>query len=198
MLKDRFFYPLAALIAAGMVIFAMSFAKNTTLSNCEIWEDGYVMSGEDLTRLAVQPGTQAEFMASSGGQPAFARLTSTVARASVHPKPGIFAPLGPEYERAFATRRLKLTITARSSAINGLDHFDMAYFSDGSGDTEWIPKPLTADWEEHSFQFRPGALSERRGLDHFSMWPGETAELLTMDVREMRVDVLDAPSCQTK
>ncbi len=196
MLKDRFFYPLAAIIAVGMVIYAMSFGVRQDLTDCEIWENGYVMSGEDLTRLAVQPGTQAEFIATAGGQPAYARLTSTVARASIHPKPGIFAPLGLEYERAFATRRLKLTIIARSSAINGLEQFDMAYFSDGSGGTEWIPKPLTADWEEHSFQFRPGVLTARRGLDHFSMWPGETADLLRMDVREMRVEVLDAPSCE--
>jgi len=52
MLKDRFFYPLAALIAVAMVIFAMSFADTPDLSDCEIWKNGYLMSGEDFTRLA--------------------------------------------------------------------------------------------------------------------------------------------------
>jgi len=55
MLKDRFFYPLAAIIAVSMVIYAMSFADNPDLSDCEIWTNGYVMSGEDLIRLAAQP-----------------------------------------------------------------------------------------------------------------------------------------------
>ena len=194
MLKDRFFYPLAAIIALAMVVFAMSFADNPVLTNEEIWKHGYVMSGEDLTRLAAQPGTQAEFVAATGGQPAYARLTSTVARDSLPTdKPGVFAPLGLDYERAFATRRLKMTITARASGISGLKHFDMGYFSAGSGDSKWNRKSLTNEWEDYTMQFKPGALTEQIGLDHFSMWPGETAELLSMDVREMRVEVLDPP-----
>jgi len=195
MLKDRFFYPLAAIIALLMVIFAMSFADNPILTDDEIWKNGYVMSGEDLVRLAAQPGTQSEYIAAAGGQPAYARLTSTVARASLPTdKPGVFAPLGLDYERAFATRRLKMTITARASAISGLDTFDMGYFSAGSGDSKWNRKSLTADWKDYTMEFRPGALTENIGLDHFSMWPGETAELLSMDVREMRVEVLDPPT----
>ena len=153
------------------------------------------MSDEDLSRLAAQPGTQAEFVAAAAAQPAYARLMSTVARANVDPKPGVFAPLGLDYERAFATRRLRMTITARSSAVNGLDSFDMGYFTAGAGDSPWIRAQLTDAWEEHSFTYMPGALSAKVGLDHFSIWPGETAELLSMDVREMRVQVLDPPSC---
>lgn len=195
MLKDRFFYPLATIIAIAMVVFAMSFAVKIDLTDQEIWDNGYVMAGEDLIRLTAQPGTQAEFIAASGGQPAYARLTSTAARASLpSDKPGVFAPLGLDYERAFATRRLKMTITARSSAINGLNHFDMGYFSAGSGDSKWIRKTLTSDWKDYVMEFTPGALTAQIGLDHFSMWPGETAELLRMDVREMRVEVLDPPT----
>lgn len=199
MLKDRFFYPLAAIIAIGMVIYAMSFADTPDLSDCEIWKNGYVMSGEDLTRLAAQPGTQAEFMAAAGGQPAFARLSSTVARKSLPTdKPGIFAPLGVEYERAFATRKLRLIITARASAIQGLDHFDMGYFTAGANDSAWIRKDLSSDWSDYVMEFTPEALTAKIGLDHFSMWPGETGELLKMDVKEMRVKVLNPPSCTTK
>lgn len=195
MLKDFIFYPLAMIIVIGMVIYAISFGSNTTLTDVEIWKKGYVMSGEDLTRLAAQPGTQAKFVAASGAQPAYARLTSTVARASLPTdKPGIFAPLGPEYERAFSTRKLRLTITARTSTIQGLEHFDMGYFTAGSGDSRWIRKALKDEWEDYVMEFTPGALTAQVGLDHFSMWPGETAELLSMDVREMRVEVLDPPT----
>lgn len=197
MLKDRFFYPLAALLTMAMVGFALSLADNPDVSDEEIWCDGYVMSGENLTRLAAQPGTQAVFVAASGTEPAYAQLMSAVARATIDPKPGIFAPLGPDYERAFSTRRLRLTITARASAVNGLESFDMGYFTAGSGDSDWNRRQLTPDWGEHVMEYTPGALSENRGLDHFSMWPGETAEDLTMDVREMQVEVLDPPlTCQ--
>ena len=195
MLKDRYFYPLAAVIVAGMIAFALSFGERIDLTDREIWDDGYTMQGEDLARLTAQPGTQAVFVAEAGGETAYSRLTSTAARATLPTdKPGVFAPLGPQYERAFATRKLRMTITARASRINPLDHFDMGYFSAGSGDSRLIRKELTTDWEDYVFEFSPGALTENQGLDHFSVWPGETAELLNMDVKYMHVEVLNPPS----
>ena len=95
MLKDRFFYPLAGLVAAAMVFFAMSFGERVDLTDKDIWEKGYVMEGEDRIRLPAQPGTQSVFVAASGGEDAYARLTSTVARSALPTdKPGGFAPLG--------------------------------------------------------------------------------------------------------
>lgn len=193
MLKDRFFYPLAALIVAGMVALALSFGERIDLTDREIWDAGYVMSGEDLIRLTAQPGTQAVFVAAAGGEPAYARLTSTAARDSLPKGPGVFAPLGSQYERAFATRNLRMTVTARASRINPTDSFDIGYFSAGSGDSGWKRKTLTSDWAQYTMEFRPGALTDRQGLDHASIWPGETGELLNVDVKEIRVTVLDPP-----
>ena len=193
MLKDRFFYPLAALIVFAMIAFALSFGERIDLTDCEIWSDGYTLSGEDLVRLTAQPGTQAVFIAAAGGEPAYARLTSTAARDSLPPGPGVFAPLGPQYERAFATRMLRMTVTARAPRQNPLETFDIGYFSAGSGDSGWKRQALKTDWTDYSIDFRPGALTDRQGLDHASVWPGETAELLNVDIQAISVDVLDPP-----
>lgn len=193
MLKDRFFYPLAAVIVVAMVGFALSFGERVELTECEIWSSGYTMEGEDLVRLTAQPGTQAVFVAAASGQPAYARLTSTAARDSLPKGPGVFAPLGPQYERAFATRNLRMTVTARASRLNGLESFDIGYFSAGSGDSGWMRKTLSSGWAEYEMEFRPGALTELQGLDHASIWPGETAELLNVDVQKITVRVLDPP-----
>ena len=193
MLKDRFFYPLAALIVVAMVAGALSFGERIDLSDREIWNTGYTMTGEDLVRLTAQPGTQAVFVAAASEEPAYARLTSTAARDSLPKGPGVFAPLGPQYERAFASRDIRMTVTARSSRINGLETFDIGYFSAGSGDSGWKRKTLTADWNDYVLDFRPGALTEQVGLDHASVWPGETAELLNVDIKSIRVIVRNPP-----
>lgn len=194
MLKDRIFYPLAALIVFGMIALALSFGQRVDLTECEIWSEGYIMSGEELVRLTAQPGTQAVYVAAAGGEPAYARLTSTAARESLpDDKPGVFAPIGPQYERAFATHKLRMTVMARASRLNPLESFDIGYFSAGSGDSDWERHRLTSDWVEYALEFRPGALTNRQGLDHASIWPGETGELLNMDVRDIRVRVLDPP-----
>ena len=193
MLKDRFFYPLAALIVAGIIALALSFGERADLTETEIYKFGYTLSGEELVRLTAQPGTQSEFVAAAGGEPAYARLSSTAARDSLPPGPGVFAPLGPEYERAFATRNLRMTVTARGSRLNPLKTFDIGYFSAGSGDSGWKRRTLTTDWADYEMEFRPGALTAQQGLDHASIWPGETGELLYVDVRQIRVEVLDPP-----
>ncbi|GGX74593.1 hypothetical protein GCM10011309_25940 [Litorimonas cladophorae] len=194
MLKDRYFYPLAAIIVAAMIVFALSLGERIDLTDREIWDNGYTMEGEELVRLTAQPGTQAIYVAAAGGESAFARLSSTAARESLPPGPGVFAPLGPQYERAFATRLLRMTVTARASRINPLEHFDMGYFSAGSGDSGWTRRELTESWTDYSIEFRPGALTAQQGLDHASVWPGEMAEVLNMDVKKIRVEVLDPPS----
>jgi len=195
MLKDRYFYPLAALIVAVIIAVSLSFGDRVDLTDCDVWTSGYLMEGEDLGRLTAQPGTQAVFVAPSGGQPAYARLSSTAARDSLPPGPGVFAPLGPQYERAFATRNLRMTVTARASRLNALETFDIGYFSAGSGDSGWKRKTLTPEWTDYTIEFRPGALTAQQGLDHASVWPGETAELLNVDVMKIKVEVLDPPAC---
>lgn len=194
MLKDRYFYPLAAAIVFAMVAIALSFGQRDDLTDIEIWENGYSMSGEELGQLTAQPGTQAVFIAATGGEPAYARLTSTAARESLPPGPGVFAPLGPKYEKAFAARDIRMIVTARASRLNPLESFDIGYFSAGSKDSGWRRHELTPDWKEYVLDFNPGPLTERRGLDHASVWPGETAELLNVDVKEIRVIVLDPPN----
>lgn len=193
MLKDRFFYPLAAIIVAAMILAALSFGDSADLSIDEIRASGYRMSGEDLVRLTAQPGTQAIYVAASGGEPAYARLSSTAARDSLPPGPGVFAPLGLIHERAFAAQNIRMTVTARKSRINGLDSFDIGYFSAGSKDSGWKRKKLTPDWKEYVLDFNPGALTERIGLDHASVWPGETAELLNVDIKSIEVVVRNLP-----
>ena len=193
MLKDRFFYPLAAILVAAMIYGALSFAEAPDLNVEEIRKSGYLMAGEDLVRLTAQPGTQAVYVAAARGEPAYARLTSTAARDSLPKGPGVFAPLGLIHERAFAAQNIRMTVTARSSRINGLETFDIGYFSAGSGDSGWKRKNLTPEWKAYVLDFKPGALNERVGLDHASIWPGETAELLNVDIKSIEVIVRNAP-----
>ena len=191
MLKDRYFYPLAVLVIAGIVGIALSFGGSESYSPEVLRAQGYTIAGEDLARLESQPGTQSEFVAATAGEPAYARLSSTVAFDIAPPGPGTFASIGPDYEAAFGGYPLRLTITARRSRISGLDGFDIAYFTAGAGDSGWQPRTLGEDWADYVLEFTPGVpngVGERR--DFFSVWPGRTAEPRYMDVRRMRIDVL--------
>ncbi|MEP1229238.1 MAG: hypothetical protein ABJG88_01040 [Litorimonas sp.] len=191
MLKDVFFYPLAGIIIALIIGGALSLGNHDVLTVNDIRQQGFTVEGPDLAGLTAAPGTNYEYIAATPNDPALARLVTTLARDVAPPSPGIFAALNPNYEAAFSQQTLRLTITARSSAKEGLAEFDMAYFTAGSGDSGWKRQTLTSEWAEYSFDFTTGAVKGEGDLDYFSIWPGITGEPLMMDVKRMRIDVLE-------
>ena len=193
MLKDIFFYPLAALIIGAMIFAALSFGDYEVLTPESIRANGFTVEGPDLTTLTAAPGTNYEYIAETDSAPAHARLVTTLARDVAPPSQGIFATLNPDYERAFENQRLRLTITARSSPKNGLVDFDMAYFTTNSGATGWQRKTLGKDWVDYVLEFKSGAVKDEGDISYFAMWPGVTGEPLTMDVSHMRVEVMGGP-----
>lgn len=193
MLKDIFFYPLAALIMGALVYGALSFADYEVLTPEIIRAQGFTVEGENLTTLTAAPGTNFEYIAETSNHPAHARLVTTLARDVAPPSQGIFAVLNPDYELAFTKRRLRLTITARSSVKNGLSDFDMSYFTVNSGATGWKRKKLSPQWADYVLEFKSGTVKGDGDLSYFAMWPGVTGEPLTMDVARMHVEVIDKP-----
>ncbi|WP_409432789.1 hypothetical protein ACJ3XI_11365 [Litorimonas sp. RW-G-Af-16] len=191
MLRDLYFYPLAALAISLIIGLALSFGNYDRPSDAELLREGYTMEGEDLTKLTTGTGTHSEFIAAVGDTPAFARLWSDIARDNIPPYAGVFAPLNSDMERAFAGRRLRMTVTARQSRNDPLTEFDMAYFTAGPGDSGWQRRQLTSDWAEYSFEFTPPLPTAEPDIDYFGIWPGDTAEPLSMDVAKMRIEVLD-------
>jgi len=194
MLKDIFFYPLAALIIGAMIYGALSIGDYEVLTPEKIRAQGYTVEGENLTTLTAAPGTNYDYMAQTDNSPAHARLVTTLARDVAPPSQGIFAVLNPDYELAFAGQTLRLTITARSSVQNGLTDFDMSYFTTSSGTTGWQRKVLGPEWADYVLEFKSGPLKDSSkgegDLSYFAMWPGVTAEPLMMDVSRMRVEVI--------
>ena len=193
MLKDRFFYPLALALIAGMVWFALSRASASKLTDACIWQNGYVSQGEDLARLTASPGTSYEYMGATSKDPAHIVAMTQIARKNIDPSAGVFAPLGPDYERAFAGQKIRLTVRARQGRKDPLEEFDMAYFTSGVGNTGWQRYKLTPKWKNYSLDYTPGLPNGDPDLDYFGVWPGEDGEQKTMDIEFMKVDVLSKP-----
>lgn len=191
MLKDILFYPLALLIIAAMIFGALSLGSHEALSLDDIRMQGFTVEGPDFETLTAAPGTNFDYIGPRENEGGFARLYTNLAREDAPPSQGIFAALNPIYEEAFAGHRLRLTITARASAQNGLSDFDMSYFTSSSGATGWKRKTLSSQWEDYVLEFSTLPLTSEPDLNYFSIWPGVTAEPLSMDVARMRIEIID-------
>lgn len=194
MLKDRFFYPLALALIAGMIWFALSRASVTRLSDACIWHNGFATQGEDLVTLTASPGTAYDYFAATSNDPAYIVATTQIPRRDAPASAGVFAALGPDYERAFAGQKIRLTVRARQGRKNPLAEFDMGYFTAGAGDSGWRRRALTPVWQDYVLDFAPKVPNGDPDLDYFGVWPGEDGEQETMDVASMKIEVLSKPA----
>jgi len=194
MLKDRFFYPLALALIAGMIWFALSLSTRTKLTDACIWHNGYITQGEDLVTLTASPGTIYDYIGATPMDPAHVVAMTQIPRRDAPASAGVFAALGPDYERAFAGQKIRLTVRARQGRKNPLTAFDMGYFTAGAGDSGWRRRTLTPDWKDYVLDFSPKTPNGDPDLDYFGIWPGEAGEQETMDIEFMRVDVLSKPA----
>ena len=189
-MKDRYFYPLALLVIAGIIVLALRpGAKPDGPSDADIAENGYSMTGNELERLVAAPGTLVSFETDEFGKVHFAALSSNLPRKMAAASAGVFATLGPQYERVFADKQLKITIVARAGNINPLEKFEAGYFTAGTGDSGWKPFDLGADYHSYSFTFTPQG-GGNPGNDYVGIWPGADGKNKVMNVKSIRIEVL--------
>ena len=191
MLRDLYFYPLAGLVIAAMIAFALSLGDYERPSDQQIRAQGYVLQGEDLTRLTASAATNSEFIAQTASTPAHARLWTHIAKENVGLSAGVFATMDENHKRVFAGERLRLTITARQSRYEPLEVFEAGYFASGANATGWLEYELTPEWQDYQFEFTPKFPEAKADIDYFGIWPGDTADLRYMDVSKMQVEVLE-------
>lgn len=187
MLKDWQFYPIVILLIAGMVTLALSFAD--TPDPDEVLA-GFVVEGEQLTQLFPASGTTISIAGDAENPSAYAVLSAHIAREQAPPSAGVFATLGPVYEKAFAGQNIRISITARKGQATPVKSFDAGYFTAGAGDSGWKTFTLSNIFETYSFDFTPGLPQSDPGTDFVGIWPDVPGEQKTVDVKSIRVEII--------
>ena len=191
MLKDRYFYPLAIALIAAMIWFALSKGTHDILTTKNILENGYVIDKENLSKLIASPGTSYDFVAKAqGNSQSYVTLKSSIALNNIPTSAGVFAPLGPELEKAFAERHLRITVRARQGQNTPLTNFYIAYFTADVGDSGWQRKTLTPAWQNYVIEFNPKATVNKLGVDYLGILPGKTGNQKTIDVQFIKIDII--------
>lgn len=191
MIRDRFFYPLIALLIVLIVTVAMLPSCRESLTDTDIRTQGYLALGDDLALIEASPGTTVSFVGETGGQPAFVTASAHLARSAAPPSAGVFAPLGSDYERVFAGKNLRMTLTARQGSANPVETFRMGYFTAGPGDSGWQTFQLTPEFQDFSFTFTPPLPNDEPDLDYFGVWPDEEGQQREMDISKFQIEVLN-------
>lgn len=190
-MKDFYFYTLSATFIATSILIAMMHSTEIKVSDECIVENGFIAQGKELKNLTSSPGTSFTFVAASQSSPAYITASSHVPRVNAQASAGIFAVLGPDYERVLGGRALSMTVSARKNRAYALDEFDMGYFTAGAGDSGWKTRKLTNVWRDYVLYFTPTSSQSEPDIDYLGIWPGVRGEKKLMDLRYIKVKVLD-------
>lgn len=190
MLRDAFFYPLAAVLIGGIVLLALSVGGEPPITDEDILNEGWRMSGSDLRGLTVSPGSGAVYSSDEGG---YIRLSQQVPLGVEPPSIGVFATLGPAHERVFAGKRLRISFRARAARSNPLRVFQTAYVPLEAPPSDWENHELTLEWRNYRFEYTPPETESEPNVDFIAIFPGRWGRNQQMDVAAIRVDVLGRP-----
>ncbi|MEE9272069.1 MAG: hypothetical protein V3U57_02175 [Robiginitomaculum sp.] len=189
-MRDRFFYPLALLVIAAIVGFAIMLGERSEAPTPEeILKNGIALEGETLHRLIAGPGTRVQYTTDNSGE-IIAVLSTNIPFEQAEKSAGVFMPVPPAYKEVFAEKRLKMTVMARRGAAKPLDEFDMAYFAFGGGQTQWNQKQLTPEFKKYTLYFTPRVNKGRPGIDYAGIWPGRAGHVQTLELKKISVVVV--------
>jgi hypothetical protein len=168
---------------AGIVAYALSFEVNEAPVNADL----YQRSGAALEALFPSPGTTVRPPSAEAGAGSYAVLTAHMTQELAPPSAGVFATLGPAYEKNFAGQVIDITVRARAGQVNPSPKMLVNYITPGVGQTGWRAFDLGEDFTDYSLEFSP--LKSPEVTNHYlGIWPDTEGQGRTVEVESVTVE----------
>lgn len=191
-LPDWAFYPIATLVAAGMVGGALSYGDNSLRSREEILNDGIVFEGESLNAITLGNGLSAQIL--GDGDEIFARIDAVRGPFDGIQSAGAFFALSPAELEAIQGRRVRVRFTVRSADEHGAAGVRLNLFIPGVGQNAGQHVELGSEFESFTLEINPRICSWEFGF--VGLWPDWDFERNTIDLERVELTPLDvSPNC---
>jgi len=196
-LPDWLFYPLAALLAAVLIVFSLRYWPGKSHEAGPFDgspRDGVSISGRQLGLMQAGPGLSAQLVEQDG---------ETFLRTAAGQRPdegvrsaGVFLALPERFGAFYAGKKIVASMDLRSTGRDASPQAFTAYYSLGRGNSPHTPCPLSAHWQTCTMHYRPSPAGKGKVLDYFGLWPDPQGLSKTADIRSIRI-ALDDGSEQT-
>lgn len=210
-MRDYLFFPLAIAAMLGMVALALKPGPERVRAALAAFgdpESGVRIEGETLSMLQMPDGLSMDMIALPDGTDA-ARLAAFRPYDQPPLSQGAFITLPPDFGRAFAGHRVRVTVSARRAPASGSPAFKMAYFGGEDGQNSgWRDMQTTDDVKTFYFDLDLPPDSPEPTVDYIAVWPdpegmGRAIDLVSMSARivgelpSLRRDAPEGPEGET-
>jgi hypothetical protein len=187
-MQDRYFFPLAAVVAGAFVFTALQpFADRPPtgpLSSGGRNAEDITAEGRELHRFL--PGNFDGLKIVDTPEGKILRITRQASETYEDPRSGPHIVLAEDLEFTFESRKIEITIEARAAATAGASEFEANYYAKAEGESGWLTFPLTSEFQPYTFTFDTPAYGGTLGYDYLAIRPVVPDKERAMEVRSMR------------
>ncbi len=176
-----------ALAVIGMIFAALTFGEKAPTADPM---DGYKVSGTSLQGLVASPGTTMSFAGDKTNPIAYAVLGADF-KANEQKSPGVFTLMAPQYSKAYAGKKLRLTVRARAGKTKPSRQFFMAFFAFTEGRKGWQKFEPTAEFQDFEVITKLGAYNAEQPEIYFAVWPDSSGDGRTLEVESFEVEIIE-------
>ncbi len=172
-MRDHLFFPLALLLAAGMVVLAVLPARGAlpsgpiSVGNLDYSE--ITVDGVDLNRI--QTGGDADITLVRLGPTLVLQVATRAGALSEDPLLGPHFPLAADIEAQFAGFPVEVTVRARPGLDGGAMQMQANYAARSGQESGWQVFDLKPEFADFTFRYKVPERSGEPGLDYLAIRP---------------------------
>lgn len=172
-MRDKFFFPLAALLT-GMMIFLAVQPGIGRLPDGAVAGDGLnynriVIEGPYLNKAV--SGGDARVQLIRDGKSYYLYIEAAADALMAAPELGPHFRLAADIETQFAGRRVRVTARVRPADTRGAEQVELNYSSGRAGDSGWQMLDLQSGFADVSFEYDVPPLEGDQGVDYIGIRP---------------------------
>jgi hypothetical protein len=188
-MQDRYFFPLAAVVAGAFIFTAIQpFADRAPrgpLSAGGRNAEDVTAQGDELHRFV--PGNYNGLKIVETPEGKVLRITLLATEGYEDPRSGPHIVLAADLEFAFESRPIEVVIEARAAADSGASQFQADYFAKSEGESGWQTFDLTPEFRTYRFTFSVPSYIGTEGYDYLAIRPVVPDKKRAMEVRSVRI-----------
>lgn len=176
-MPDRLFFPIAFLLAAGLVFLALLPAMDRKPSGSVSFSQteadaGYqkvVIEGDQLYKIVA--GGEAELKLVEVDGRVVLSIEAGAGLLGDDPLRGPHFRLAADIENVLSGKRIRVTVRARPGEVRGASEVLVNYSTGRRGESGWQRLALKPDWSEVRFTYDVPKREEEQGVDYFAIRP---------------------------
>jgi hypothetical protein len=192
-MKDRIFFPLALLVAAGMVAVAIMPGVGRMPAG-PVTGDGknyseITVSGAYLNKIIAGGDAETRLIDGPGGRKQL-YIEAEAGALDVAPELGPHFRLAADMEVQFSGFTIRCTVRARPADTRGALQMEANYSAGRVGDSGWHVFDLSRDFQDFSFEYDVPVAEGDQGVDYFGIRPVVPEKSRALIVEEVRFERL--------